>query len=128
MVAEREESPSGLSYVTAAVSGALVLALVVYLAVHAFRADRPPMIVTKVVPAEHWTRQGTNYLPIDVENLGDLPASQVVIETRTPGAAAMETATIDYLAGGERQRVYITASRDADPSVVSARVVSFQEP
>ncbi|HUP02096.1 MAG TPA: hypothetical protein VM737_11320 [Gemmatimonadota bacterium] len=123
-----EERPARLSYVTAAVSGALILALVGYLVVQAVRADEPAQIAAEVVAGEGWTRNGVAYVPVDVMNLGDQAAAQVVIETEAPGAAGPQTATIDYLAGGERQRIYVALSASADPADMTARAVTFQEP
>lgn len=125
---KREELPARLSYVTAAVSGALVLALVAYLTVHALHDDRPAVIVTAAVPEEAWGQAGVRYVPIDVRNLGDLAATEIVIEAGDEGTGGVATATIDYLAGGERQRIYIALPDNPVESPVTPRVVTFQEP
>jgi uncharacterized protein (TIGR02588 family) len=121
------EQPTALSYATAAVSGAIVLALVGYLTFHALEPGSPAAITADVVPADAWRRDGLLYVPIDVHNAGGRPASEVVIEMRLEADGGGET-TIDYLAGGESQRIYMTAAASADAARVIARVVSFQEP
>lgn len=124
----KEERPARLSYVTAAVSGALVLALIAYLTVQAVRADRPAAIVAEPVPGEAWTEAEVRYVPVDVTNRGDLSAAEIVIEATIPGTAASGIGTIGYLAGGETQRIYLALPGSPPESAVTARVVAFQEP
>jgi uncharacterized protein (TIGR02588 family) len=123
-----EERPARLSYVTAAVSGALVLALIAYLTVHAVRTDRPAAIVAEPVPGEAWIEAEVRYVPVDVTNRGDLSAAEIVIEAAIPGTTASAIGTIGYLAGGETQRIYLALPRSPPESAVTARVVAFQEP
>lgn len=124
---KREEQPTALSYLTAGVSGALVLALVGYLTFHALEPGPPAAITADIVPADAWRRDGLLYVPIDVRNIGGRPASAVLIEMRLEEDGVGET-TIDYLAGGESQRIYTTLAGSADAARVIARVISFQEP
>ncbi|HWC05683.1 MAG TPA: hypothetical protein VG799_00385 [Gemmatimonadota bacterium] len=125
---KNEERPARLSYLTAGVSGTLVLALVAYLGVHAVGVDRPAAIVTETVPREAWEHAGVRYVPVDVSNLGDRPATEVVIEAGPDGTGPPETVTIDYLAGGERKRIYIALPNGSAEGPVTARVATFQEP
>jgi uncharacterized protein (TIGR02588 family) len=109
MTAKRNsETPGRLSSMTAAISGALVVALLGYLLVHAIRAGDPPAIVTEAVPEASWTRAGVTYLAIDVRNEGDESARDVQIEVEPEGEGGEVRRTmIDFLAGGETSRIYV---------------------
>jgi uncharacterized protein (TIGR02588 family) len=130
------ENPSSLSRVTAAISGALVAALIGYLAIHAIRADDPPSIVAEAIPEASWTRDGVTYMAIDVRNEGDQSARDVQIQVEPEGdGAEVRRTVIDYLAGGETSRIYVAvpgpvvdASRGADAGrELHVLVVGFKE-
>lgn len=124
---ENEENPARLSFITAVVSGMLVLALIGYLTWHALYPGEQAAIAAEVVAAEAWQSDGRMYVPIEVRNVGSQPASQVVIEMHLNDDVGGET-TIDFLAGGENQRIYVAVPMDTDVPALAARVVSFQEP
>lgn len=105
---ESSEKPGRLSAVTAAISGALVAALIGYLVFHAIRSNEPPAIVVETVPNANWSRNGVTYLAIDVRNEGDLSASDVQIQVQPEGNGSdIRRTSIDYLAGGETRRIYV---------------------
>ena len=105
---ENAENPSGISRVTAAISGALVAALIGYLAIHAIQSDEPPAIVAEAVPEAGWTRDGVTYLAIDVRNEGDESARDVQIQVEPEGdGGEVRRTLIDFLAGGETSRIYV---------------------
>lgn len=131
------ETPGRLSTLTAAVSGALVAALVGYLVFHAFGSNDPPAIVAGAIPGAGWSRDGTTYLAIDVRNEGDLPASDVQIQVQPDGdGAEVRRSSIDYLAGGETSRIYVavpgassgSGARDSAGRELRVLVVGFKEP
>ncbi|CAN5129569.1 hypothetical protein BH18GEM1_BH18GEM1_17700 [soil metagenome] len=124
---QKEESPARLSFITAGLSGVLVLALVGYLTWHALQPGPPAAITADIVPAEAWKRNELLYVPVDVRNVGSRPASEVVIEMRLEGEGGGGT-TIGFLAGGESQRIYAAFPEGIDIGPLIARVVSFQEP
>jgi uncharacterized protein (TIGR02588 family) len=94
--------------VTAAISGALVAALIGYLAIHAIQAVDPPAIVAEAVPEASWTRDGVTYLAIDVKNEGDQSARDVQIQVEPEGdGEEVRRTIIDFLAGGETSRIYV---------------------
>ena len=108
MTARRNsETPGRLSTMTAAISGALVAALLGYLSIHAVRAGDPPSIVTEAVPEASWTRDGVTYLAIDVKNVGDQSARDVQIEVEPEEGGEVRQTLIDFLAGGETSRIYV---------------------
>ena len=109
MTAQRNaEAPGRLSRVTATISGALVAALIGYLAIHAIQAGDPPAIVAEAVPEASWTRDGVSYLAIDVRNEGDQAARDVQIQVEPEGdGAEVRRTVIDFLAGGETSRIYV---------------------
>lgn len=137
MTAQRSSEPPGrLSSVTAAISGALVAALIGYLAIHAIEAGDPPAIVAEAVPEASWTRDGVSYLAIDVRNEGDQAASDVQIQVEPEGdGAEVRRTVIDFLAGGETSRIYVAvpgpigdASSGADAGrELHIMVVGFKE-
>lgn len=133
--ARETESPGLLSTVAAAISGALVLALIGYLVIHAVESNDPPSIVARAVPGETWSRDGSTYLAIDVRNEGDLAASDVQIQVQPDGdGAEVRRAIIDYLAGGETARIYVALPQSATASATDRApnlhvlVVGFKEP
>ena len=136
MSPEREtEKPGVPSAVAAAISGALVVALIGYLVIHAIGSNDPPSIVAQVVPGETWSRDGSTYLAIDVKNAGDLAASDVQIQVQPDGdGAEVRRAIIDYLAGGETARIYVALPQSATASAadeapdLNVLVVGFKEP
>jgi uncharacterized protein (TIGR02588 family) len=102
------ENPGGFSRLTAAISGALVAALIGYLAIHAVQAGDPPAIVAEAVPEASWTRDGVTYLAIDVRNKGDQSARDVQIQVEPEGdGGEVRQTLIDFLAGGETSRIYV---------------------
>lgn len=105
---QNSEPPGRLSALTAAISGALVAALLGYLAVNAFRTGDPPAIVAEAVPEAGWTRDGITYLAVDVKNEGDEAARdvQVQVEPEGDGEDVRQT-IIEFLAGGETRRIYV---------------------
>lgn len=131
-----KEAPGRLSTLTAAVSGALVAALVGYLAVHAVGSNAPPAIVADAVPEANWSRAGVTYLAIDVRNEGDLPASDVQIQVQPEkDGEEIRHASVDYLAGGETSRIYVavsgaspTAAEESSARELHVMVVGFKEP
>ncbi len=131
--ARETEAPGRPSAVTAAISGALVAALIGYLVIHAVGSNAPPAIVAGAVPGENWSRDGVTYMAIDVKNEGDLAASDVQIQVQPDGdGAEIRRTSIDYLAGGETARIYVALPRSgagADATAgVRVLVVGFKEP
>ncbi|MGH7563552.1 MAG: hypothetical protein ACREK5_03915 [Gemmatimonadota bacterium] len=117
----------------AAISGALVAALIGYLVVHAVGSNDPPAIVAGAVPGESWTRDGMTYLAIDVKNEGDLAASDVQIQVQPDDdGAEIRRTSIDYLAGGETARIYVAVPRSTTATGADGElhvlVVGFKEP
>lgn len=137
MTAKRNSEPPGrLSRVTAAISGALVAALIGYLAIHAIQAGDPPAIVAQAVSEASWTRDGVTYLAIDVRNEGDQSARDVQIQVEPEGdGAEVRRTVIDFLAGGETSRIFVAvpgvvgdASSGADAGrELHVLVVGFKE-
>ena len=126
-MAARGEQPTTLSYVTAAIGGSLTLLLAGYLAYDAMRSKGPPRLSAVVIAAEVREDGDVSYVPVDVRNEGDRAAVQVVVETTGEGGQATVQNVIDFLAGGETQRV--VAAVPATPAgAFRARVVGYQEP
>ncbi|MGH7558829.1 MAG: hypothetical protein ACREMD_13815 [Gemmatimonadota bacterium] len=133
--ARETEAPGKPSVVAAAISGALVVALIGYLVIHAIGSNDPPAIVAGNVPGENWSRDGMTYLAIDVKNEGELAASDVQVQVQPDGnGAEVRRTTIDYLAGGETARIYVavpqsTTAAGADGArTLQVLVVGFKEP
>ncbi|HUP20895.1 MAG TPA: hypothetical protein VM778_13230 [Gemmatimonadota bacterium] len=118
---------SRLSDVAAVVGGALVLALIGYLAWDAARPSSPPAITATVVQFEVRPEGEAVYVPVDVRNVGDRPATAVVLQVSGAEGEAAST-VIDYLAGGERARVVVLVEGGAASPAFRVRVRSYQEP
>lgn len=126
------DTPSRLSHVVAAVSGTLVLALAAYLVWRVFTPVPPATLTAAVAEAEVRSTAGGWVVPVDVRNDGGAAAKEVIVEAeaqRSGGAARLvATSTVDYLAGGEEQRVYAVFAEDPRAERLVARVRSWQEP
>lgn len=124
----KTERPSGLSRVVALASGIVIAVLVGYLTLQAFRDGSPAVIVLETAAGEGWTEGQSVYVPIDVRNSGGRTAAQIEVETRFEVAGAeplVQRTIIDFLAGGERRRLYAVGPPGITPT---ARVLGFQEP
>ena len=124
----KSERPSKLSRYVALASGIVITVLVGYLTLEAFRDGSPAVIALEMASAEGWTEGQSAYVPLDVRNSGGRTAAQIEVETRfeVPGAEPLVKRTIiDFLAGGERRRLYAVGPPGTTPT---ARVLGFQEP
>ena len=124
------EAPSAASVAVAAVSGAAVLALVGYLAVHAVRPEAPARIEAEARLADVRRGAGDFSVPVEVRNAGGEAARDVIVEAwLADGGGTDERArfTLDYLAGGERKVVVPVFRRDPRASL-AVRVVGYEEP
>lgn len=122
-----KESPSPLSIAVAVVSGAVVALLIGYLTVLALQTDRPPLITARIIEREIEQRGEATYVPVEVSNEGTTAAAAVVVETARVDGEATATTTVDFLAGGETQRVYAVLPGPA-PAEARVRVLGYQEP
>jgi uncharacterized protein (TIGR02588 family) len=118
---------SRLSDVAAGVGGALVLALIAYLGWDAARESAPPALTATVVQSEVRPEGEAAYVPVDVQNLGDRPATAVVLQVSGVEGEAAST-VIDYLAGHERARVVVVVEGGAASPAFRVRIRSYQEP
>lgn len=126
--ATKTERPSHLSRNVAIGSAAVIAVLVGYLTLEAFRQASPAVIAFEIVSADGWTDDSFSYVPIDVRNAGGNTAADVEVETTfegTGGDPIVKRTRIDFLAAGERRRIYAVGPRGAIPT---ARVIGFQEP
>jgi uncharacterized protein (TIGR02588 family) len=122
------EKPSDLSRIVALVSGIVIVVLVGYLTLEAFRDGSPAGIALQIAAEEGWSEGESAYVPVDVRNTGGRTAAQIEVETRfeIPGSEPLVKRTvIDFLAGGERRRFYAVGPTGILPT---ARVIGFQEP
>lgn len=109
-------------------SAAVIALLVAYLTVEAFRDDSPAAIRIEILMDQGWTSDSLAYVPVDVRNMGGNTASDVEFETAFRPADAdpiVKRTRIDFLAEGERRRVYAIGPTGAP---LTARVIGFQEP
>ena len=107
-----------------------MLALVAVLALRAVGPTAPAALSVTVGTVE--TRDGKEgwIVPLDVRNDGEAAAKEIVVEASAPSRGDTITvppATIDYLGGGEEQRVY-AVFEEAPDGEVTARVGNYQEP
>lgn len=127
--ATKSERPSHLSRNVAIGSAAVIAVLVGYLTLEAFRQGSPAVIAFEIVTADGWTDDSFAYVPIDVRNAGGNTAADVEVETTFEGAGGsapiVKRTRIDFLAAGERRRIYAVGP----PGVpVRVRTLGFQEP
>lgn len=127
MVARTDDAPTFVSYIAAAVSGALVVLLMGYLAYDAYGPVAPPRITAQVVSQEIRRTDGQAYVPVEVANEGEDAAAQIVVEVAAEESPDGIETVIDYLAGGESRRIVALVTGEASSSF-GARVVSYQEP
>ena len=124
----RGERPSHLSRNVALGSAAVIALLVAYLTLQAFRNGSPAVIEIEIVAEQGWTSDSLAYVPVDVRNAGGSTAADIEIETafRTPvGEPIVKRTRIDFLAEGERRRIYAAGPRGGE---VTGRVIGFREP
>lgn len=126
-MAGKDERPSRLSDVAAVVGGVVFLTLIGLLVWDAVRPSAPPAITATVAAAEVRREAGAAYVPVDVRNVGDRPASAVVLQVSSAEEETMST-VVDYLAGHERARVVVRVEGAAASPGFRARVRSYQEP
>ena len=129
--AREREGPSTLSRWVAAASGAVVLALVLYLMLHALGRPAPAAVVARVVDAAS-RPDGAYVVSVEVRNTGEATAKEVQVETVLEPDGGGEPITaetvVDYLAGGERRRVYAILHQDPRRGRLATRVLGYQEP
>ncbi|MFN2432016.1 MAG: hypothetical protein ABR599_04225 [Gemmatimonadota bacterium] len=128
----QEDAPSALSRAVAAASGAVVLALFAYLVARSFAPMEPAAVAVTLAAGEIRNGPGGWYVPLEVRNTGGATAKQVEVESALESSGGGEPLTVqttlDYLAGGEEQRVYAVFPRHPREGRVVTRVRSFQEP
>ena len=126
--ATKTERPSHLSRNVAIGSAAVIAVLVGYLTLEAFRQGSPAVITFEIVTDDGWTDDSFAYVPIEVRNTGGNTAADVEVETTFEGAGGdpiVKRTRIDFLAGGERRRIYAVGP----PGVpVRVRTLGFLEP
>ncbi len=113
------------------VSGGLVLLLVGYLLWRAVMPVAPASLSVEVAGDQVRRAAGAWYVPLEARNDGEAAAKQVRLETALEGAGGervrVET-VVDYLAGGESQRVYAVFREDPSAGRLSSEVLGYQEP
>ena len=112
-----------LEWGAAAIGALLVLGMLIYLGVDAFREDTPPDLVAQVMAirpgSEGWV------VEVRVENRGDRTAAQV--EVGLAEADVRRTVTLEFVPGhSHRSASIVLATRPTRPPDV--RVESFREP
>ena len=126
--ATKTERPSHLSRNVAIGSAAVIALLVGYLTVEAFREASPAVIAFEIVAEESWADDSAAYVPIDVRNTGGSTAADIEVETvfdAADGGPLVKRTRIDFLAAGERRRIYAAGPPGA---ALRVRTLGFQEP
>jgi len=112
-----------LEWGAAAIGALLVLGMLIYLGMDAFREDTPPDLVAQVMAirpgSEGWV------VEVRVENRGDRTAAQV--EVGLVEGDVRRTVTLEFVPGhSQRSASIVLATRPTRPPDV--RVESFREP
>lgn len=125
----RSTARTGPEWVTFAVS-ALVLAAVVATLVLLSLQGATPAAPTANEPGPVGASDGQFLVPVDIVNEGDEAAAQVqVIATLSiKGEAVTGDQTIDFLGGGERQRLTFVFTDDPAGGELTISVAGFAQP
>jgi uncharacterized protein (TIGR02588 family) len=116
-------------WATFAVSSAIVLAVVVLLAAGLFGSEEPAAPVARQA-GEARESAGAHFVPVDVTNHGDLTAAdvQVVAELTVDGQVTDGEQVVDFLAGGETERLVFSFDQDPREGDLVVRVGGYRQP
>jgi uncharacterized protein (TIGR02588 family) len=120
---------SAAEWTTFAASCVVLLVVVVLIAVQ-MREPRTPAAPVAAVVGEPTERGGVYTVEVDLENRGDETAAnvQVTADLTIGGDTASGDQTVDFLAGGEEERLAFVFHDDPADGDLSVAVTSYAEP
>lgn len=125
----QESPPDLLERVVSWISAALVLALAGFFVWESLQQKSPPGIAVQAETP--WQREGTYYLPVDVQNTGDLSVQNLRIQGRLmDGRQVVETteAKVSWLPAHSTRRVVLAFERDVRTYDLQVRPEGYEQP